>query len=72
MENEQIRLRDIYAELKSLEKALQKKGVISQIEISESKEVIWDWPGQTQVLADEQLLGKDWLSQADEEAWKDL
>ena len=72
MENKQITLREIYAELKNLEKALQKKGVISQLEISENKGIIWDWPQETQVLADENLLGKDWLSAEDEEAWRDL
>ena len=72
MENKQITLRDIYVELKNLEKALQNKGVISQLEISGNKEVIWDWPQEVQVLADENLLGKDWLSKEDEEAWKDL
>ena len=72
MENKKIKKMEIYAELKNLEKALQKKGIISQLEISENKEVIWNWPKQVQVLADEDLLGKDWLSQEDEEAWKDL
>ena len=72
MENKQITLREIYSELKNLEKALQKKGVISQIEITENKEMIWDWPNKIEFLADEQLLGEDWLSQEDEEAWKDL
>ncbi len=31
-----------------------------------------DWPEQVQVLADEELLGEDWLSQEDEKAWKDI
>ena len=72
MENEQITLGKIYAELKNLEKALQKKGVISQLEFSENKEIIWDWPTRIETLADEDLLGEDWLSQEDEETWKDL
>ena len=72
MENKQITPYEIYTELKNLEKALQKKGIISSRELSENKEIIWDWPAQINVLADETLLGKDWLSQEDEEAWKDL
>ena len=72
MENKQITPLEIYAELKNLEKALQKKGIINSIELSENNEIIWDWPAQVKVLADEDLLGKDWLSQEDEEAWKDL
>ena len=36
------------------------------------QEIIWDWPDQVQVLADEELLGEDWLSEEDEKAWKDL
>lgn len=70
---EQISLNDIYEELKNLEKALQRKGIISQSELSNrDSEIIWDWPEQVSVLADEELLGEDWLSQEDEEAWKDL
>lgn len=72
MENKQIKPIDVYVELKNLEKALQKKGVISARELSENKEVIWDWPVQIDLLADESLLKEDWLSQEDEEAWKDL
>ena len=72
MENKQITLREVYVELKNLERALQRKGVISPIELSENKEIIWDWPVQIKVLADENLLEEDWLSQEDEEAWKDL
>ena len=72
MENRQITIREVYIELKNLEKALQRKGVISPTELSEDKEIIWDWPVQVRVLADETLLEKDWLSQEDEEAWKDL
>ena len=72
MENKQITPIEIYMELKKLEKALQNKGVISSTELLENKEIIWDWPVQINVLADEALLGEDWLSQEDEEAWKDL
>jgi len=72
MENKQITLINLYAELKNLERALEKKGIINQIEISENNEIIWDWPENVQFLADEDLLGKDWLSKEDEEAWKDL
>ena len=72
MENKQITTLEIYIELKNLEKALQKKGTISAIELSENKEIIWDWPAQVKIMADENLLGEDWLSQEDEEAWKDL
>ena len=72
MENKQITPFEIYMELKNLEKALQRKGLISAIELSENKEIIWDWPMQVKVWADEDLLGEDWLSQEDEEAWKDL
>ena len=72
MEIKQITPLEVYAELKNLEKVLQKKGVISQLELTENKEIIWDWSMQVKVLADEQLLSEDWLSQEDEEAWKDL
>ncbi len=72
MENKQITPYEIYIELKNLEKALQNKGIISSRELSENKEIIWDWPVQIKILADEKLLGEDWLSQEDEEAWKDL
>lgn len=72
MESKQITPLEIYVELKNLEKALQRKGIISAIELSENKETIWDWPAQIEILADEELLGEDWLSQEDEEAWKDL
>ena len=72
MESKQITSFEVYRELKNLEKALQRKGVISALEISENKEIIWDWSEQVTVLADEDLLGEDWLSQEDEEAWKDL
>lgn len=72
MENKQITPFDIYMELKNLEKALQRKGIISTTELTENKEIIWDWPVQVKVWADEDILGEDWLSQEDEEAWKDL
>ena len=70
MENTQINLIKIYAELKNLEKTLQRKGIITQIELSENKELIWDWLEKIEILADEELLVKDWLSPEDEEAWK--
>ena len=72
MENKQITPFEVYMELKSLEKALQRKGIINTAELSENKEIIWDWSMQVKILADEDLLGEDWLSQEDEEAWKDL
>ena len=72
MESNQITPLQIYTELKNLKRALQRKGIISDIELSESKELIWDWPTRAKILADEELLGEDWLSQEDEEAWKDL
>ena len=72
MENKQITPLEIYIELKNLEKALKRKGIISTTELIENKEIIWDWPTQVKVWADEDLLGEDWLSQEDEEAWKDL
>ncbi|PIN88874.1 hypothetical protein COU60_05630 [Candidatus Pacearchaeota archaeon CG10_big_fil_rev_8_21_14_0_10_34_76] len=68
----QITIKDIYRELKNLEKALQNKGIISQSELSSENEVIWDWPENIHVLADEKLLSEDWLSPEDEEAWKGL
>ncbi len=68
----QITIKDIYTELKNLEKALQNKGIINQAELSDKDEVIWDWPENIPMLADEQLLAEDWLSPEDEEAWKDL
>jgi hypothetical protein len=64
-------LEKIYAELKNLEKTLQKKGIISQKELAESNEIEWDWP-DAEIFADEKLLAEDWLSPEDEEAWKDL
>ena len=73
MENKQVTIGKIYAELKSLELALQKRGVINQSDLSnEESEIIWDWPEKTEFLADEELLKEDWLSTEDEEAWKDL
>lgn len=71
MENEQVTPNKIYAELKNLELALQRKGIIAQKEISQD-ETIWDWPEKIALLADEELLGEDWLSKEDEEAWSDL
>ncbi len=68
----QITIKDLYIELKNLEKTLQNKGIISQAELSQEDEVIWDWPEKIPMLADEQLLAEDWLSPEDEEAWKDL
>ena len=73
MENKQITIKEIYIELKNLEKVLQKKGIISQSELSEENdEMVWNWPEQIPVLADKELLKEDWLSPEDEEAWKDL
>ena len=72
MEEKQITLRKIYSELKNLERALKNKGVISQSELSNEEEVIWDWPEKISILADEGLLAEDWLSPEEEEAWKDL
>ena len=63
----------IYAELKSLELALRKKGIINQSDLSNDKdEIIWDWSEKTEFLADEELLKEDWFSAEDEEAWKNL
>ena len=71
--HKQITLKDLYIELKSLERALRKKGVISEIELPEgNNELILDWPADIQALSDEKLLEEDWLSPEDEEAWKDL
>jgi len=72
MEEKQVNILKVYSELKNLEIALQKKGIISQTDLSENKELIWDWPENIKFLADEELLKKDWLSQEDEIAWKDL
>ena len=73
MENKQVTIGKIYAELKSLELALQKRGVINQSDLSnEESEIIWDWPEKTEFLADEELLKEDWFSAEDEEAWKNL
>ena len=68
MENKQITPFEIYMELKNLEKALQRKGIISTTELTENKGIIWDWPMKVKVWDDEDLLGEDWLSQEDEEA----
>lgn len=73
MESKQISLKEVYIELKNLEVTLQKKGIIDKSELSDgNNEIIWDWPEKVPILADEDLLGKDWLSQEDEGAWKDL
>ena len=72
MENKQITIEEIYTELKNLEKVLQKKGIIGPVDLLEYKNLIWDWPEKIQILADEELLKEDWLSEEDEEAWKDL
>lgn len=73
MEIEQITIREIYLKLKNLEKILQKKGIISKSELfNKDDEAVWDWPTNIQFLADEDLLKEDWLSQEDEEAWKNL
>ena len=47
------------------------KELIKQHKLNK-QEIIWDWPNQVQVLADEELLKEDWLSKEDEKAWKDL
>ncbi|HLC31371.1 MAG TPA: hypothetical protein VJK51_01765 [Candidatus Nanoarchaeia archaeon] len=72
MESKQITLEELYSKLKHLERVLQQKGVINRLELSENKELVSDWPEQAMFLADEALLGKDWLSKEDEEAWGDL
>lgn len=73
MENKQITIKEIYMELKNLENALQKKGIINKFELSaKDNEIIWDWPEQTTILAEDSLLAEDWLSQEDDESWKDL
>ena len=72
MESNQITPFEIYKELKNLEKALQRKGIISTKELTENREIIWDWPSKIMMLADEELLGEDWNSKEDNEAWKDL
>ena len=72
MENKQITIEEIYTELKNLEKVLQKKGIIGPVDLLEYKNLIWDWSEKIQILADEELLKEDWLSEEDEEAWKDL
>ncbi|MEK6817466.1 MAG: hypothetical protein AABX80_01565 [Nanoarchaeota archaeon] len=72
MKNKQVTLKEIYIELKNLEKTLQNKGIITELELSNKNEALWDWPEKTLILADESMLKEDWLSQEDEEAWKDL
>lgn len=73
MENKQITLREVYTQLKNLEQVLKNKGIINEINSSEKEnEIIWDWPEKVPIFADEELLGEDWLSQEDEDAWKDL
>ncbi len=72
MENKQITLKEMYFELKNLEKALQKKGIINQVELAENKEKIGSQSKQVEIFADEDLLKEDWLSPEDEEAWKNL
>ena len=73
MENKQITLREVYTQLKNLEQILKNKGIINEISSSEKEsEIIWDWPEKVPIFADEKLLGEDWLSKEDEEAWKDL
>ena len=72
MDSNQISLKDMYEELKNLERTLEKKGVINKKDLSEDKEIIWNWPTKIEILADKELLAEDWLSPDDEEAWKDL
>lgn len=73
MENKQITLREIYTELKNLERTLQSKGIIKKSDLpEEDNKIIWDWPEKISILADESVLAEDWLSEEDEEAWKDL
>lgn len=57
----QISLEKIYLELKKLQEALKKNGIISEsIDIPET------------ALLSEKSLAKEWLSPEEEEAWKDL
>ncbi len=73
MEIKQITLREVYTQLKNLEQELKNKGIINEISSSEKENnIIWDWPENIPIFADEKLLGEDWLSREDEEAWKDL
>ena len=62
MENmeKQITIETIYFELKKLEEALMKKGIIEPTEIPDT------------ALLSEKSLAKEWLSPEEDEAWKDL
>lgn len=73
MEIEQITIREIYLKLKNLERILEKKGIINPSELfNKDNEAFLDWQGNIKFLADENSLKEDWLSQEDNEAWKDL
>ena len=64
METEKITTEKIYRELKRLESALEKKGIIAEQEIeSEISET---------ALLSEKTLAKEWLNPEEDEAWKDL
>ena len=69
MVQEQITPESIYRELKLLERALKKKGIVNDkdIEMEAENPIL-----SGKVLADEKLLAEDWLSPEDMEAWKDL
>lgn len=59
---EQISLEKMYVELKKLEIALKRKGVISEESLSIPETA----------LLSEESLAKEWLSPEEDEAWKDL
>lgn len=72
MENSQVTLEKVHAELQNLKEMLKKRGVLDNMSTTENNEIIWDWPQEISVFADEILLSEDWLSKEDEEVWKDL
>jgi len=57
----QISIETVYRELKNLEEALKKKGILTEnTNVSET------------ALLSEKSLAKEWLSPEEDKAWKDL
>jgi hypothetical protein len=67
MENKYITLKAIYAELKNLERVLQKKGIINKTEFSSEKDLILDWPEEIREFYP--VLKSDSKREAQEAIW---
>lgn len=61
-EEKNITLEKLYYELKRIERALEKRGVITEEKV--------EIPATT--LLSEKSLAKEWLNPEEDEAWKDL